>query len=115
MEVDLHQGTAQPERSKVVAASKYEPLPNSDMPPFSKFKKFDVRPWLAKGKEPQPEILKRIAGLKPDQGLMILAPFLPSPLIELLGGEGFEFKVEPVPGGPWVVYFWREPQAEGLS
>jgi len=77
------------------------------MPPLSKFKKLDVRPMLAKGKEPLPEIVRRVQGLKADEGLILLAPFLPSPLIEKLGSEGFESKVEPVQGGPWIVYFWR--------
>ena len=77
------------------------------MPPLTKFKKFDVRPLLQKGLEPLPEILKRVASLKPDQGLIIVAPFLPSPLIEKLGSEGFESKLEPGPGGQWIVYFWH--------
>lgn len=77
------------------------------MPPLTKFKKFDVRPLLKKGLEPLPEILKRVASLKPDQGLIIIAPFLPSPLIEKLGSEGFESKLEPGQGGQWIVYFWR--------
>lgn len=77
------------------------------MPPLSKFKKFDVRPMLQKGREPLPEIVKRVEGLKADEGLIIVAPFLPSPLIEKLGSEGFESKLEPVPGGQWIVYFWR--------
>ena len=82
------------------------------MPPLSKFKKFDVRPWLEKGREPFPEILRRINSLKPEEGLIVVAPFLPSPLIEKLGSEGFESKVEPVQGGQWVVYFWRETRME---
>jgi len=77
------------------------------MPPLSKFKKLDVRPMLKKGLEPLSEIVRRVEGLKADEGLVILAPFLPSPLIEKLGSEGFESKVEPVHGGPWIVYFWR--------
>jgi hypothetical protein len=77
------------------------------MPPVSKFKKFDVRPLLQQGREPLPEIVRRVQNLKADEGLIILAPFLPSPLIEKLGSEGFESKVEPGQGGPWIVYFWR--------
>jgi uncharacterized protein (DUF2249 family) len=77
------------------------------MPPVRKFKKLDVRPMLEKGREPLPEIVRRIERLKSDEGLIVVAPFLPSPLIEKLGSEGFESKVEPVQGGPWIVYFWR--------
>lgn len=78
------------------------------MPPFSKFKRFDVRPLLKRGAEPLPEILERVQALNPDDGLIIVAPFLPSPLIELLGSQGFASKVERAEGGSWIVYFWRE-------
>lgn len=72
------------------------------------FKRFDVRPLLKAGGEPLPEILKRVGALKPQEGLVILAPFLPAPLIELLGGQGFASKVELGEGGSWIVYFWRK-------
>ena len=42
------------------------------------------------------------------QSLVILVPFLPSPLIELLGGRGFASKVERGDTGSWIVYFWRK-------
>ena len=38
----------------------------------------------------------------------LVAPFLPSPLIELLGRQGFASKVEHGRGGSWMVHFWRE-------
>jgi hypothetical protein len=79
-----------------------------NMPPLSKFNRFDVRPLLKRGGEPLPEILKRVQALKPEAGLIIIAPFLPSPLIELLGSQGFAAKVERGEGGSWIVYFWRE-------
>ena len=78
------------------------------MPPLNRFKRFDVRDLLSRGIEPFPEILKRIGKLKSDEGLIVVAPFLPSPLIERLGGEGFASKVERGSGADWMVYFWRE-------
>lgn len=80
------------------------------MLPLSQFKRFDVRDLIRKGIEPFPEVRKRVDTLKPDEGLIVVAPFLPSPLIELLGGEGFKSKVERGDGADWIVYFWR---AEG--
>jgi hypothetical protein len=74
----------------------------------NQFKKFDVRPALMRGVEPYPEIRKRAKALKPGEGLAIIAPFLPAPLIERLGSEGFKSKVERAGGGSWVAYFWRE-------
>ena len=79
------------------------------MPPVNKFKRFDVRDLLNRGIEPFPEIHQRISKLKTGEGLIVVAPFLPSPLIEKLGGEGFASKVERGAGADWMVYFWREP------
>lgn len=72
-----------------------------------KYKKFDVRPILARGEEPFPEIRKRIDALKPGEGLQLVAPFLPSPLVERLRGEGFESTIERGKSGEWIVYFHR--------
>jgi len=73
-----------------------------------KFKTLDVRPILAKGIEPFSRIRESIDALGPDEGLSVIAPFLPSPLIEKLGSEGFESRVERQVGGGWTVPFWRE-------
>ncbi|MGA2244459.1 MAG: DUF2249 domain-containing protein [Verrucomicrobiota bacterium] len=62
---------------------------------------------MLRGVEPFPEIHKRVDALKPDEGLIVIAPFLPSPLIENLAGEGFSSKVERGNGADWMVYFWR--------
>ena len=78
------------------------------MPPLNRFKRFDVRDLLGCGVEPFPEIRRRVDALKPDEGLIIVAPFLPSPLIEKLNSEGFASKVERGTGADWIVYFWRE-------
>jgi hypothetical protein len=78
------------------------------MPPLDRFKRCDVRSLLAKGVEPFPEVRRRADDLKPGEGLIVVAPFLPSPLIELLGSEGFRSKVERGQGSDWLVYFWRE-------
>ena len=77
-------------------------------PPASRFKLFDVRELLRRGIEPFPEIHLRVSRLKPAEGLIVVASFLPSPLIEKLAGEGFAAKVEPGAGADWMVYFWRE-------
>ena len=78
------------------------------MPPISQFKRFDVRAVLARGEEPFPAIRARVDALKAGNGLILVAPFLPSPLIEKLGSEGFASKVERGNGSEWLVYFWRE-------
>lgn len=78
------------------------------MPPLNKFKRFDVRELIRSGVEPFPEILKRVGALGSGEGLIIVAPFLPSPLVERLGAEGFASKVERGQGADWLVYFWRD-------
>jgi uncharacterized protein (DUF2249 family) len=72
-----------------------------------KFKTLDVRPIIARGAEPLPEIRARIKTLGPGEGLSVIAPFLPSPLIEKLANEGFQSRVERQVGS-WVTYFWRD-------
>jgi hypothetical protein len=78
------------------------------MPPLSQFKNVDVRPFLERGQEPYHEIRKLVDSLKPEQGLAITAPFLPAPLIEKLGSEGFKSRVERGGAGSWIAYFWKE-------
>jgi hypothetical protein len=78
------------------------------MPPINKFKRFDVRDLLSRGVEPFPEIRKRVDALNLDEGLIVVAPFLPSPLVEKLNGEGFTSKIERGSGADWIIYFWRE-------
>jgi len=77
-------------------------------PSAGQFKRFDVRDMIRKGIEPFPEIHRRVSRLKPGEALVIVAPFLPSPLIERLGGEGFKSRVERGAGSDWLVYFWLE-------
>jgi uncharacterized protein (DUF2249 family) len=79
-----------------------------NMPPIAQFKRLDVCPLLKRGAEPLPEILQRVNSLTAGEGLIIIAPFLPSPLIELLGSQGFRSKVERGEAASWIVYFWRE-------
>lgn len=72
------------------------------------FKKLDVRPLIAKGTEPFATIRTRVGALKAGEGLTVIAPFLPSPLIEKLGSEGFHSRVQHQPDGAWAVNFWRD-------
>ena len=78
------------------------------MLPLNQFKRFDVRDLLNSGIEPFPEIRKRVDALKTGQGLIVIAPFLPSPLVEMLSSEGFQTKIDRGQNGEWIVYFWRE-------
>ncbi len=79
-----------------------------NMPPINRFKRLDIRPLIAQGEEPFPHIAHRAAALAPGDGLLVVAPFLPSPLVERFASEGFTSKVERGAGREWLVYFWRE-------
>jgi uncharacterized protein (DUF2249 family) len=76
-------------------------------PMARKFKTLDVRPILARGVEPFSKIRESVDALRSNEGLSVIAPFLPSPLIEKLGSEGFQSRVERQVGGGWTVHFWR--------
>jgi uncharacterized protein (DUF2249 family) len=77
------------------------------MLPLNQYQRLDVRPILASGGEPLTLIRERIASLPPGEGLLVIAPFLPSPLIEMLRGEGFQSKTIRDPRAGWQVYFWK--------
>ncbi len=72
------------------------------------FKTFDVRPLLSRGEEPFAAIRSRVDALAAGQGVTIIAPFMPAPLIELLKSEGFASSLERRADGAWAVNFWRE-------
>ncbi len=73
----------------------------------SHFKKLDVRPLLARGEEPCAPVEAALAALKPGWGLTVLAPFLPSPLIERLKASGCSARAERRSDATWQVDFWR--------
>lgn len=72
-----------------------------------KFKALDVRPLIARGEEPFALIRPAVDKLVPGQGLTVVAPFVPAPLIELLKAEGFQSTLERRADGAWAVNFWR--------
>ena len=74
----------------------------------TRFRTLDVRPMLAQGIEPFSEIRKRIDAIVPGTGWIIVAPFMPAPLIEKLRSEGFLANVERRTDGGWATQFWRE-------
>jgi uncharacterized protein (DUF2249 family) len=75
----------------------------------AKSRRLDVRPLLARGEEPLPSIRRAVDALHPGDRLELVAPFLPSPLIEKLASEGFASVVTNTGGGAWTVLFWRDP------
>ncbi len=66
---------------------------------------FDARPTLANGGEPFDAIMEAVAGLGPDEELVVLAPFEPVPLEAVLGSQGFTYEAKPLDGEDWEVTF----------
>jgi uncharacterized protein (DUF2249 family) len=67
----------------------------------------DVRPLMEAGIEPRPKLFAAVQSLKDGQALLVIAPFLPSPLIERLKLDGFLAEVTRRNDGAWEVWFAR--------
>ncbi len=67
----------------------------------------DVRADLRAGREPFSKIMGALAALRVEQSLRILAPFEPTPLIKLLGRQGFQHAASVNATGEWEVLFTR--------
>jgi uncharacterized protein (DUF2249 family) len=73
---------------------------------YRKIRTLDVRPLIARGEEPFQKIMSTVAGLAAGESLMLVTPFLPSPLIEKLRAEGFTARPEHI-AGAWRTHFIR--------
>lgn len=68
----------------------------------------DVRPVLRRGEEPFSQIMSVVATLGPGDAMLLIAPFIPAPLIEKLQSEGFTARPERRADGAWQTEF-RKP------
>ncbi|MBU6399632.1 MAG: DUF2249 domain-containing protein [Verrucomicrobia bacterium] len=68
----------------------------------------DVREDLRLGREPFSKIMGAVAQLKPDQALLLIAPFEPAPLYGVLGRQGFTHESKAVGNGDWEILFRRD-------
>ena len=75
---------------------------------MARLRTLDVRPLLKSGKEPFSVIRSTVDSLKPDEGLLLITPFLPSPLIEILQNESFHARPQRMSDGSWQTCFTRE-------
>ncbi len=70
-----------------------------------KFRTLDVRPVLKNGGEPFSIITAEVAKLQPGEGLVLLTPFMPSPLIDYLKSSGFSASPQLSSDGTWQTIF----------
>ena len=65
----------------------------------------DVRPDLERGGEPFVRIMEAAAAIQPGKILVIIAPFEPVPLYDVLAARGFSHKTAMIAADEWVVRF----------
>ena len=68
----------------------------------------DLRPVIAAGGEPFSKIMTAVAAVAVGETLLLITPFLPSPLIEKLQSEGFSARPERRSDGAWQTAFRRD-------
>jgi hypothetical protein len=68
----------------------------------------DARLLFKTGVEPFPRIKAASEALVPGQTLIVVTPFLPSPLIERLQASGFCAAVSHRQDGAWETHFTRQ-------
>jgi hypothetical protein len=67
----------------------------------------DVRPDLEQGGEPFVRIMAAAATIMPGGALVLIAPFEPVPLYDVLGARGFSHATKKVAVDIWIVQFTR--------
>ncbi|WP_438754295.1 DUF2249 domain-containing protein [Pararhizobium sp. O133] len=70
------------------------------------YKELDVRPLLAAGVEPLVAIMTAVDGLRPKEGLRLLAPFKPQPLFSVMERKGFLYELSELADGDYEVRFF---------
>ena len=64
-------------------------------------------PELEQGGEPFVSIMEAASTITPGGTLVIIAPFEPVPLYDVLGARGFSHETEKVAADEWIVQFTR--------
>jgi uncharacterized protein (DUF2249 family) len=71
----------------------------------------DVREDIKKGREPFSKIMLAVEGLTANEDLLLIAPFEPVPLFEVLALRGFSHIKRHTPEGDWEILFTRQIRA----
>ena len=73
----------------------------------------DVRQDIRLGREPFSKIMQAVAALSPDQRMLLIAPFEPVPLLQLLAKQGFQHTARANAAGDWEVLFTPQNRNSG--
>lgn len=71
----------------------------------------DVRQEIANGGEPFPLIMRAVTGLRSGEKMLLIAPFEPVPLYDVMAMQGFAHQSKPIANGDWEVLFSRYDDA----
>jgi uncharacterized protein (DUF2249 family) len=71
----------------------------------------DVREDIRAGREPFSKIIAAVANLAAQENLLLIAPFEPAPLFQVLAKQGFAHESKQTPAGDWQVLFSRNAEA----
>ena len=80
-----------------------------------KIVELDVRPVIESGKDPLDIIVKKVKALETGSVLKIINTFEPTPLIHLLGKQGFESYAEKVSDDLLNTYFYKKSDINVLA
>jgi uncharacterized protein (DUF2249 family) len=67
--------------------------------------KLDVREYIRQGREPFPVIMQTVMALKPNESLLVYAPFKPAPLLQVMASRGFAHTAVEVRPDDWEILF----------
>ena len=79
-----------------------------------KIVKLDVREHIQQGREPFPAIMQTVMGLKSNESLLLLAPFKPAPLLEVMAGHGFNHTAVETALGDWEILFEKPDASQAV-
>src|SRR6476619_2900108 len=92
------------------------PLPSRpDLFPMNDTVTIDVREDIRAGREPFSKIMNAAAALQDAEQLLVIAPFEPVPLFQVLEKQGFRHTSKPVAAGDWEVRFIRQCNPTSLD
>jgi hypothetical protein len=103
----LHIETVPPAHASPERADSHSAESASRRPASLREAELDLREDMRSGREPFARIMAAVAGLKPDEMLLLRTIFEPVPLFALMAKRGFSHEVERHSADDWSVWFWR--------
>src|SRR5215467_13285390 len=75
----------------------------------------DVREDLRSGREPFSKIMSTVAALRDDEQFLLIVPFQPVPLFDVMNRRGFSHDAQITETGDWEVLFTRAAEKTPAS